>query len=121
MTNNTPQSQTDPIVWQKSLEFSKRILDLAQNLKTTRPNFRLFEQIETAATSIAKNAAIGQEQESPEAKIQILTSIRESIMEIMTIVGIFKLRNWIDEASNNQIRTHALELTELVQKKDKTS
>ena len=119
MTNNTPQSQIDPIVWQKSLEFSKLILDLSQNLKTTRPNFRLFEQIEAAATSIAKNAADGQEQTSREANNQFLIPIRASIMEIMTIVGIFKLRNWIDEATNRHIKSQALELTELVQKKDK--
>ena len=117
--SNIPQNESDPIVWQKSLEFSKVILDLSQNLKTTRPNFRLFEQIEAAATSIAKNAADGQEQTSREANNQFLIPIRASIMEIMTIVGIFKLRNWIDEATNLHIKSQAFELTELVHTKDK--
>jgi len=117
--SNILQNETNPIVWQKSLEFSKAILELSQNLKTTRPNFRLFEQIEAAATSIAKNAADGQEQTSHEADNPFLIPIRASIMEIMTIIGIFKLRNWIDEATNLQLKSLAFELTELVNMRDK--
>jgi hypothetical protein len=46
-------SYKDLIVWQKSIKFACNIIDLVEKLNTERKHYRLIEQIESAATSIA--------------------------------------------------------------------
>jgi four helix bundle protein len=58
--NSTNQlSFKDLIVWQKSLLFANKIIDIAENLATTKRHFRIIEQLEAAATSVPMNIAEG--------------------------------------------------------------
>ncbi len=49
----------DLIVWQLSIQFANEIIDLSENLNTSRNHYRLVEQLEAAATSIPMNIAEG--------------------------------------------------------------
>ena len=42
-------------VWKRAIEFSIRVIDLVENLDSTRKHYRLVEQIEASVTSIAMN------------------------------------------------------------------
>ena len=42
-------------VWQKSVEFAKIVIDLAEKIHTRRKHYRLIEQLEASSTSIALN------------------------------------------------------------------
>jgi four helix bundle protein len=49
----------DLLVWQKSLAFADQVLDLVDNIETSRRHYRLFEQLEAAVTSVPMNIAEG--------------------------------------------------------------
>ena len=44
-------------VWQKAVEFAEGVIRLVDTLETPRKHFRLFEQLESASTSMAMNIA----------------------------------------------------------------
>ena len=46
-------------VWQKSVEFARRVLNLSENIQTSQKHFRLIEQLEAACTSVSLNIAEG--------------------------------------------------------------
>ncbi len=48
-------------VWKKAVDFSKRVIDLTDQITTDRKHFRLVEQLESSAASIALNIAEGPE------------------------------------------------------------
>ena len=44
-------------VWQKAVEFAKTVIDTVENNSSERKHFRLLEQVESSATSVALNIA----------------------------------------------------------------
>ena len=46
-------------VYQKSLDFSVMVIHTVETLNTDRKHYRLIEQLESAATSVAMNIAEG--------------------------------------------------------------
>ena len=46
-------------VWKKAIQYADKILELVANIETDRKHYRLFEQIESAATSVSLNIAEG--------------------------------------------------------------
>ena len=44
-------------VWQKSMEFARRVIQLVDELDTPRKHYRLLEQLEAAVTSVPMNIA----------------------------------------------------------------
>jgi four helix bundle protein len=62
----------DLLVWQKSLAFANLVLDLIDNIETTRKHYRLIEQLEAAATSVSINIAEGKGRKSEKEFMQFL-------------------------------------------------
>ena len=89
----------DLLVWQKSLAFADQVLDLIDIIETSRKHYRLFEQLEAAATSVPMNIAEGKGRNSQKEFMQFLYIARGSLYETLTLLEIFKLRSWI---TNNQ-------------------
>jgi four helix bundle protein len=46
-------------VWQKSIEFAYKVIQLTEKIDTDRKHYRLIENCESAASSIASNIAEG--------------------------------------------------------------
>ncbi len=42
-------------VWNRSVDFAVSIIELIENINTSRKHYRLLEQIEASSTSIAMN------------------------------------------------------------------
>ena len=102
------------VVWQKSLEFANAIIDQVENLDTKRHHYRLVEQMEAAATSIPMNIAEGKGRYSNKELAHFMIIARGSLYEVMTLLEIFKKRNWITEESFNQLEKEAVEITKMI-------
>lgn len=84
-------------VWQKAIEFAKFILSLAETINADRKHYRLVEQLESSATSIALNIAEGSGRYSRKEFIRFLYVARGSLYETLTLLTIFKENNWISQ------------------------
>lgn len=42
-------------VWQKAIDFADKVIEIIDNLETDRKHYRLIENIESAAVSVASN------------------------------------------------------------------
>ena len=85
----------DLLVWQKSIAFVDQVLDLIDKIETSRRHYRLFEQLEAAATSMPMNIAEGKGRNSQKEFMHFLYIARGSLYETLTLLEIFKLRGWI--------------------------
>ena len=97
MADLTTLAYKDLLVWQKSLEFANSIIDMVENLKSPRSHYRLIEQIEAAATSVPMNIAEGKGRYSVKEFKHFLMIARGSLFETMTLIEIFKLRDWVTQ------------------------
>jgi len=100
----------DLIVWQKSIEFASKVIDLAENLETTRKHYRLIEQLESAVTSIPMNIAEGKGRYSKKEFSHFLMIARGSLYETLTLLEIFKFRSWITVDDYNNLENQANEI-----------
>jgi len=92
----------DLMVWQKSLTFADQVIELIEHIETTRKHFRLFEQLESAVTSVPMNIAEGKGRNSSKEFIHFLYIARGSLYETLTLLEIFKLRTWITAEQFNE-------------------
>ena len=51
-------------VWQKSILFAEKVIRTIDGLNTDRKHYRLIEQLESAATSVAMNISKGKGRQS---------------------------------------------------------
>lgn len=84
-------------VWQKAVEFARRVIAIAEEIQTDRKHFRLIEQLEAASTSVALNIAEGKGRYSKKEFIQFLYIARGSLYETITILIIFNKNKWIHD------------------------
>jgi four helix bundle protein len=90
----------DLAVWQKAVEFTSAIIDLIEQIDTSRKHYRLIEQLESASASIALNIAEGKGRFSKKEFIQFLYIARGSLYETITLLKIFNKKSWI---TNDQL------------------
>ena len=114
MAEITTLSYKDLLVWQKSLEFANNIIDLVENLDTKRNHYRLIEQIEAASTSIPMNIAEGKGRYSTKELQHFMIIARGSLYETMTLLEIFKKRQWISPEKFNTLEKEAIEITKMI-------
>jgi four helix bundle protein len=107
-------SYKDLIVWKKSIDFANTIIDLSEKLNTTRNHFRLIEQLEAAATSIAMNIAEGKGRYSRKEFSHFLIIARGSLYETLTLLEIFQSRNWISEEDFDNIEKSGIEIAKMI-------
>lgn len=100
----------DLIIWQKSIEFASKVIDLAENLETTRKQYRLIEQLESVVTSIPMNIAEGKGRYSKKEFSHFLMIARGSLYETLTLLEIFKFRSWITVDDYNNLENQANEI-----------
>ncbi|EFK96662.1 23S rRNA-associated protein [sediment metagenome] len=101
-------------VWQKAVEFARKIIDLTENMNTGRRRFRLLDQVETSAASIAMNIAEGKGRYSKKEYMQFLYIARGSLYETVTLLNIFQRNKWIDKICEDNLRSGAVEIGKML-------
>jgi four helix bundle protein len=101
-------------VWKKSIDFANQIISLTEDVKSPRKHFRLLEQLKSSATSIPMNIAEGKGRFSKKEFIQFLYIARGSLYETMTLLIIFKMRNWIGMETFNTLEVQAKEIVNML-------
>ncbi len=104
----------DLVVWQKSLDFANEVIDLAEKLDTGRKHYRLIEQLEAASTSIPMNIAEGKGRASQKEFCHFLYIARGSLYETVTLLELFKLRNWIEPNQFSVMEEKAIEIAKML-------
>ena len=82
-------------VWKKATDFSVNVIDTVECISTDRKHYRLLEQIEASAASIAMNIAEGKGRFSKKEFVHYLYISRGSLYETITLLEIFKRKGWI--------------------------
>ncbi len=82
-------------VWQKGIVFAEDVIRMVGELNTDRKHYRLVEQLESAATSVAMNIAEGKGRQTTKEFIQYLYIARGSLFETVTLLFIFQKLDWI--------------------------
>ncbi len=72
-------------------------MTVVETIDTDRKHYRLLEQIEACSTSVSMNIAEGKGSWSLKEYKQFLFYSRGSLYETLTLMKIFKMRNWIDD------------------------
>lgn len=103
-TNNVKFSFEDLEVWQKAIDFADRVIGVVDKLNTDRKPYRLIEQLESYATSVAMNIAEGKGRYSKKEFIQFLYIAHGSLYEAIALLIIFRRKDWINEVQLNELK-----------------
>jgi four helix bundle protein len=109
-----PSSYKDLVVWQKSIEFAIKVIDIAENLGQSRRHFRLIEQLEAAVTSIPMNIAEGKGRISTKEYMHFLMIARGSLYEMMTLLEIFRLKGWVSQDEFQSLEVSSDEIGKMI-------
>jgi len=104
----------DLAVWNRAVDFAVRVIDAVENISTDRKHFRLLEQIEASSTSIAMNLAEGKGRFSRKEFIQYCYIARGSLYETITLLEIFKRKNWISEETFSSLKSEGIEIASMI-------
>ena len=102
------------IVWKRSVDFAKQVIQTLGKINSNRNHYRLTEQTETASASIAANIAEGKGRFSRKEFKQFLYIARGSLFETITFLNIMKELSWISEQELERIEKEGLELTKML-------
>lgn len=97
-------------VWQEAVDFADRCLGVVEKIGSHRNHYRLIEQTESACTSVALNIAEGKGRYSKKEFVQFLYITRGSLFETVTLLIIFKRRNWISEEEFQELKKRSVRL-----------
>ena len=101
-------------VWQKALAFAEAVILIVDELNTPRKHFRLIEQLESSATSVAMNIAEGKGRYSKKEYVHFLYISRGSLFETVTLLEIFKNQKWISQEQYNSLENQAEEICKMI-------
>lgn len=104
----------DLTVWQKAVDFAKRVIDLTEKIEADRKHYRLVEQLESASSSIAANMAEGKGRYSKREFIQFLYIARGSLYETITLLVLFHKKEWIDDVDLQELEVLADEINKML-------
>ena len=107
-------SYKDLMVWQKSMVFAIEVIEIIDELDTPRKHYRLFEQLESAATSIPMNIAEGKGRNSKKEFVHFLYIARGSLYETLTLLEIFKMRGWLTEKNYVDLENKSNEIAKML-------
>jgi four helix bundle protein len=91
-------------VWQKAIDFTNKVINISEEIKTDRKHYRLIEQLEAASTSVALNIAEGKGRYSKKEFVQFLYIARGSLYETISLFIIFHKRGWISDDQLDEIK-----------------
>jgi four helix bundle protein len=101
-------------VWQKSVLFAEQVILAIDDIEAPRKHYRLFEQLESACTSVSMNIAEGKGRQTTKEFIQFLYIARGSLFEVVTLLIIFKNLRWFKTQSFRELQNMALEITKML-------
>lgn len=101
-------------VWQKAVLFAEKVIRTIDKFQTPRKHYRLIEQLESAATSVAMNIAEGKGRQTTKEFIQFLFIARGSLFEAVTLLIIFQRLNWIKKGIVMEFEQMAEEITKMI-------
>jgi four helix bundle protein len=101
-------------VWNRATDFAVKVIGLTETIDTGRKHFRLFEQIESSATSIPMNIAEGKGRFSPKEFIHFCFIARGSLYETITLLEIFKRKGWILEIEFLELKSEGIEIVSML-------
>ena len=97
-------------VWQEAVDFADQCLDIIEKIETDRKHYRLIDQLESAATSPALNIAEGKGRFSKKEFTRFLYIARGSLFETVTLLIIFRRRDWFKEKDFAMLKRRAAQL-----------
>ena len=97
-------------VWNRAVEFAVNVINIVENISTGRKHYRLLEQIESSATSIAMNIAEGKGRFSKKEFVQYLYISRGSLYETMTLLEILRRMKWMSDDKYLQLEEEGKEI-----------
>ena len=101
-------------VWNRAVDFAVKVIDLVETIDTGRKHYRLFEQIESSSTSISMNLAEGKGRFSQKEFIQYCYIARGSLYETMTLLEIFKRKDWISQEDFSLLKSEGIEIASMI-------
>ncbi|NLC70871.1 MAG: four helix bundle protein [Desulfuromonadaceae bacterium] len=101
-------------IWQRAVEFADLVIETAESLETPRNHFRLIEQLEAAATSVAMNIAEGKGRYSKKEFVHYLYIARGSLFETVTLLKIIHKRRWISDEQVAELNQFAIALAKML-------
>jgi four helix bundle protein len=101
-------------VWQKAVDFAKRVIELTEEFNTGHKHYRLIEQLEASSTSVALNIAEGKGRHSKKEFIQFLYVARGSLYEAITLLIIFHQVGWINDSQSEDFKVFADEIGKML-------
>jgi four helix bundle protein len=112
--NTVKYSFEDLEVWQRSVSFCEKAIDLVENVVGDRKHYRLIENLESSAASIAMNIAEGKGRFSKKEFIRFLYISRGSLNEVITLLTIFHRKQWIRDADLQEMRSAGDEIGKML-------
>lgn len=100
--------------WNRAVNFAVQVIDAVENISADRKHYRLLEQIEASSTSIAINLAEGKGRFSQKEFIQYCYIARGSLYETITLLEIFKRKNWISEETFSSLKSEGIEIASMI-------
>ncbi len=104
----------DLTVWQKSMDFANAVVSVIEVLDTPRKHYRLFEQLEAAATSIPMNIAEGKGRISRKEFVHFLHVSRGSLYETLTLLELFLMRGWLGSEKFLELEHQSIEIAKML-------
>ena len=101
-------------VWQKSMDFAQRVIEIAENNTSDRKHFRLMEQLESSSASVAMNIAEGRGRKSNKEYVQFLHISRGSLYETITLLNLFERMGWITHKHLLELEGMGLEIGKML-------
>ena len=101
-------------IWQRAVEFADLVIETVESLETPRNHFRLIEQLEAAATSVAMNIAEGKGRYSKKEFVHYLYIARGSLFETVTLLKIIHKRRWISDEQVAELNQFAIALAKML-------
>jgi four helix bundle protein len=114
LANNTRFSFEDLIVWQKSVDYAYKLLQLTEKIETDRKHYRSIENCEASAVSIPSNIAEGCGRFSKKENVQFLYIARGSLYESITQLIIFHRNKWITDRDLQKMKLLAAEIGKML-------
>jgi len=101
-------------VYQRALDFAVLVIDLVDELDTSRKHYRLIEQLEASSTSVALNISEGKGRYSKKEFKHFLYISRGSLYETVTMLQIFLKKNWLKREKYNELYSEAEEISRML-------
>ena len=101
-------------VWNRAVNFAVMVIDASESIDTERRHYRLIEQIEAAASSVAMNIAEGKGRYSKKEFRQFCYVARGSLYETMTLLEISHRKGWVSNPEFVEIKTEAIEIAAMI-------